>query len=186
MKKISFILLSILLLSCDNETIFYTENIIENNHINKAFLSKTDNAEQALITGYLYAYGNEVTDTSTNVKAQILNTLQISNECDSAHLNNLKQWFKNDVIMFYKLKNCPNLPIKSPIQNGIKHMNLHRHNDTLQISILVYGLNNSQEKNWNSTQTETFLINENTFEKLNIKISTNSASNCLSCQKNIN
>jgi len=181
---IIFILLSFYIFSCQNEEIKYNEIIIENNQINSQFLSSLGNSERALITGYLYAYGNQCLDTSTNVKAKILKQLNIKNECDSLHLDFLSQWFKNDVILFYKLKSCPNLPFDSAIQNEIKEMSLHRHNDTLTISVLVYGLNNSQEKNWNSTQSETFVIKNNTFHKVKTNTNNQIKSNCISCQKN--
>ncbi len=166
-NKIYFILLSLtFILSCKNESIHFNEVIIQDDAVNKLFVSGFDESEKALVSGYLFAYGNECSDTSSNIKAQILDVLNIKNECDSTHLNFLKGWFKNDVMMSYKLNNCPILPFDSAIQNNIKELNLERHNDTLTISILVFGLNNSQEKNWNSKQTERFLIDNNTFIKI--------------------
>ena len=184
MKLFFLILISLVFFNCQNKTIKYEKTIIKNNTVNSTFLNQVDDAEKAIITGYLYAYGNQCADTSTNVKATVLKHLQITNECDTNHLNFLSGWFKNDVIMFYKLKNCPNLAYDSPIQNEIKSMTLYRHNDTLKISILVYGLNNSEEKNWISNQTETFIIDKQSFIKIKTESNTQNESNCLSCQKN--
>ncbi len=183
MIQYNYIIVFLLFFACTKKEVKFDVSIINNQHINTEFLSKIDEPEKALISAYLYAYGNECVDTSTNVKSQILKQLKITDECDTTHLNHLSKWFKNDVIMFYKFKNCPALPYNSAIQNQIKQMELYRHNDTLKISILVYGLNNSQEKNWNSHQTETFLIKNREFIKLNSEIETENKSNCLSCQK---
>lgn len=166
MKGFIFIFIGFTLFSCKKQNKVYTETIIEDNQINSEFLSTIDEPEKALICGYLYAYGNECTDTSKSIKCEILAQLNVIDECDNLHIDFLNDWFKNDVIMFFKLKECPNLSYDSAIQNEIKKMKLHRNNDTLRISILVYGLNNSQEKSWNSEQTESFLIERNTFKKL--------------------
>jgi hypothetical protein len=172
----------LLVFSCQSEEILYSETIIDNGIVNTEFLTTVDEVEKALICGYLFAYGNECNDTPTNVKCQVLNDLNITNECDTNHINFLNDWFKNDIIMFYKLKNCPNLPSNSAIQNEIKHMSLYRNNDTLKINILVYGLNNSEEKNWNTEQTDTYLIKNNTFSKIETITAKNTLkSNCLGC-----
>jgi len=184
MKYILITILSLVIYACKNNEPKYFESIIDNNEINSVFLKQTDEAEKALISGYLYAYGNECGLYSNTLKCQVLKELNILNECDTNHIKFLNKWFKNDIVMFYKLKNCPYLPLHSAIQNEIKHMSIYRNNDTIRINILVYGLNNSEEKNWNTEQTDTYLIDKNTLIKIETKTSSNSLkSNCLGCLK---
>ncbi len=166
LKPYLLILWIIFLFSCQEKGIKYNQTIIDEFQVNKDFLETIDDAEKALICGYLYAYGNECIDTSTSAKCKVLKELNITNECESKHLSFLSQWFENDVIMFYKFKNCPNLTHDSPIQNEINEMKLYRHNDTLIITVLVKGINNLEEKNWSSRQTEKFLIDNKTFKKI--------------------
>ena len=156
----------VMMTSCNNVSINYNHKIVVNGVFNKQEIKSIQVPEKALLSGYLTIYGNECTENSDKIKCQILEALEIEDECNENHQLFLKKWFKNDVIKSLKLKNCPNLPYKSAIQNKIKKIEISRNKDTMQIVFRVIGMNTSQEKNWDIEQTERFLITDESFYKL--------------------
>lgn len=166
MKKIILFSLIILLSSCkSNVSIKHTIIIVDKEIINTEFAHKIDEAEKALISWYLYAYGNECVEFKTSTKCKLLKLLNIKNECEATHLEMLKKWFSKDILAVYKLKKCPNLPFNSAIQNSIDKIVLTRNNNKLSITYKIKGLNNSQEKSWNINRTDNYIIVNNTFQK---------------------
>lgn len=166
MKKFVIAFCVMLLFSCDKEPINYSVTILDDKIINTSFLKNIDAPEKALLSWYLYAYGNECEDGSTKNKCKILKELNINNECDSEHLTMMLKWFSTDMLAVYKLNKCPNLTSKSAIQNSIDKIVLTRKSNSISISYKIKGLNNSQEKSWNLERTDTFLIKENTLQKV--------------------
>ncbi len=166
MKIIYTFFLCALLFSCKKKDSKFTQVVLENNKINSTYLNQISVPEKALLSWYLYAYGNECDNSSTKIKCQLLKGLKIENECDPQHLSMLLQWFSNDMLAVYKLNKCPNLPIKSAIQNTFKQITLFRHKDTLSIKFSIIGLNTLQEKSWNIDQEDSYLIKNNTFIKI--------------------
>jgi len=163
-NKYIFIALVVLLLSsCKHGTIKHEYIIVENDVVNKSFIDKLDVPERALLSWYLYAYGNECVENSSKVKCQLLKELHIENECDPQHLSMMMQWFSEDMLALYKLNKCPNLSSKSAIQNSFEKIALIKSADTLSIEFIIKGMNNSQEKSWNVAQTHSYLINGNAF-----------------------
>jgi len=163
MKTLYTILLIMLFVSCKQ-----TENttvILENKTINTDALSKLDTPEKALVSWYLYTYGNECDGTTSKIKCRILDEMKITDECDAKHLSNLLQWFSTDMLAVYKLNKCPNMPVKSAIQNEFIKIILHRQKDTLSIEYKVRGMNNSQEKSWNIEKTDSYLLEGKTLVK---------------------
>ncbi len=169
MKTLYTILLVVFLFSCKNKEDNITQIILDDNKINTTYLHQIQAPEKALLSWYLYAYGNECDNSSTKIKCKLLKELKIDNECEPKHLNMLLQWFSTDMLAVYKLNKCPSLPIKSAIQNSFKKIALIRNSDTLSIQISIQGMNNSQEKSWNINQEDSFLIKNNTLIKLNKK-----------------
>ncbi len=166
MKTLYTILLVVLLFSCIDKEDSITQIILDGNKINTSYLNQIQAPEKALLSWYLYAYGNECDNSSTKIKCQLLKELKIDNECDPKYLSNLLQWFSNDMLVVYKLNKCPSLPIKSAIQNTFEYISLIRIKDTLSIKFSVKGLNTLQEKSWNINQTDNYLIKNNTFIKI--------------------
>ena len=166
MRYLLFILVVFLQLSCQQNNGDFDEVILDNDVINTPFVESLNEAEKTLLSWYLYAYGNECKNDSEKIKCKLLKILKIEDECSPDHLNNLLQWFSKDMMAVYKLNKCPNMPYKSAIQNTIEKIHLSRKKDTLTISIHVKGLNNSQEKNWDIEQTDSYLIEKSTFIKL--------------------
>lgn len=166
MRSILFILIVLLQISCQQNNHDFDEIIVENDSINTTFVESLNESEKTLLSWYLYAYGNECADDSEKIKCKLLDVLKIKDECSPTHLNNLLQWFSKDMMAVYKLNKCPNMPYKSAIQNTIEKIHLSRKKDTLTITVHVKGLNNSQEKNWDIEQTDSYLIEKNTFIKL--------------------
>ena len=166
MKNIYTILSLFLLISCQQKATNHTYVILENDKINTSYLNQIKAPEKALLSWYLYAYGNECDSSSLKIKCKLLEALKISNECDPKHLSMLLQWFSNDMLAVYKLNKCPNLPIKSAIQNTFEHITLTRNLDTLSIHFSIKGLNTLEEKNWNVNQKDNYLMKNNTFIKL--------------------
>jgi hypothetical protein len=166
-KRILEFCFIVLMTSCNNISVNYNHKIVVNSIFNNQELKSIQTPEKALLLGYLAIYGNECTENSDKIKCQILEALEIKNECDENYQLFLKKWFKNDVIKKIKLNNCPNLPYKSAIQNKIKKIEISRNKDTIQIIFRVIGMNTSQEKNWDIEQIERFLIKDNAFYKLN-------------------
>jgi len=160
------VLLFIFFTSCTSTSTKVTHVVLENGVVNKAYLHQIDAPEKALLSWYLYAYGNECDENSTKPKCKILKELHIDDECNGAHLNRMLQWFSNDMMVAYKLNKCPNLPATSAIQNEFKNIRIQRNKDTLSIHFTVEGFNNSQEKSWNVTKTEKYLITSRNFVKL--------------------
>lgn len=140
--------------------------ILENESINTEVIKSLDESEKALLSWYLFAYGNECNNNSLKIKCQILKDMNIENECDPNHLKRLLQWFSNDMLAVYKLNNCPNLPLKSGIQNSFDQIILRRKADSISIEYTIQGLNTLQEKSWNIAQTDSYLIRNKTFRKL--------------------
>jgi hypothetical protein len=161
MKKVVLLLL-LCCFSC-NET--YEIVVLEDDYINIDYLKNIKEPERALLSWYLYAYGNECSETSEKNKCKLLAILNVKNECSSEHLNFLSQWLSKDILAVYKLKKCPNLPKASAIQNTIDKIVLTRDGDKISISYKIKGLNNSQEKSWNIERTDVFTINNRTFIK---------------------
>ena len=166
MKKLGILLFVLFVIGCTTQSKNYTVTIVDNDLINSEFLNTIKNPEKALISWYLYAYGNECETSSIKNKCKILKALNVSNECDAEHLNNMLQWFSTDMLAVYKLNKCPNLSSNSAIQNSIDKIILTRENNRLLISYKIKGLNNSQEKSWNIERTETYLIIDNTLQKV--------------------
>ena len=158
-----FLLLQI---SCKQHGINYTQVILENKRINTGFLKTIDEPEKALLSWYLFAYGNECIENSAKVKCEILNILNIDDECSKEHIIFLNEWFTNDFLVRYKLKNCPNLPEGSAIQNTIDKLVLVRKFDTISIEYHIKGLNNIQEKSWNIKRTDSYIIIEDSLKKV--------------------
>ena len=161
---IIFILLS--LFSCEDVKNNYHLVIADNDKISTDHIRSLDEPGKALLSWYLYAYGNQCKKASSKIKCQILNEMGIEDECRSQHLNNLLKWFSNDMLVVYKLNKCPNLPIDSAIQNTFEKIELIRNVDTLSIRYSINGLNTIQEKSWNISKTDSYLIFNNTFSKI--------------------
>ncbi len=153
-----FVVFILLLCSCGRQAVNYNVSILEKGAINTAFLQEIGAPEKALLSWYLLAYGNECNAKSSKIKCRILEALKISDECSDKHIRFLKKWFKDDILVNIKLKNCPVLPIDASIQNDYKRIELSRSFDTLRIHYEVWGMNNSQEKSWNVNRTDSFLI----------------------------
>ena len=166
MKNFYCILFLVPFISCKEKPVSYTQTVLENDAVNTSFLKQVQAPEKALISGYLYAYGNECTTGSNKNKCNLLAALHIADECSKTHLEFLKKWFKNDVIMQYKLRNCPNLPHNFAIQNTIDKLVLKRRGDTISIQYAIKGINNSQEKSWNINREDRYLIQSNTLLKI--------------------
>ena len=166
MRYIYIFLFSILLISCSQNELDYSKVILKNYKINNTFVQQLDTPEKALLSWYLYAYGNECDGEASQIKCELLKELNIDDECDPKHLNNLLQWFSNDMLAVYKLNKCPNITSKSAIQNEFESIILSRNKDKLSIEFTIKGLNTIQEKSWNRTQTDTYLIKNNTFVKI--------------------
>lgn len=167
MRYIYVFFFSFLFISCSHDKRNYSEIILKNNKINKKFIEQLDEPEKALLSWYLYAYGNECDGESSKIKCDILQELNIDDECNPKHLNNLLQWFSNDMLAVYKLNKCPNITSESAIQNTFESIILSRNKNKLSIEITTKGLNTIQEKSWNKTQTDTYLIKNKTFIKIN-------------------
>ena len=152
--------------SCSSATDHKTVNILINEIVNENFVQEIDQAEKVLLESYLYAYGNECDGSTSKVKCKILALLGVKDECADQHLDFLEKWFKKDVIMSSKLQNCPVLPAKFAIQNKFKKITIEREADTIRISYILWGVNESQEKSWNIDQTDAYLLNENELTKI--------------------
>lgn len=139
--------------------------VLDNGQINSE-LEILDKPERALVSWYLFAYGNACETESSKVKCKLLQGLNINNECDPEHLNMLLQWFSTDMLAVYKLKKCPNLDADSAIQNTFDKIVLHRNGNILTIDYKIKGLNNSQEKSWNIGQTDSYVIKNKTLVKV--------------------
>ncbi len=166
MKQFIISLILLTLGSCQESNQKYDEVILENRVINTEFLQTMNTPEKALLTCYLYAYGNECISNSTSSKCNILEFLQIKNECEAQHIDFLKKWFKKEVLMKHKLQKCPNLPHTFAIQNTFEKIVMRRNLDTISITIEVKGINEFQEKNWNIEQTDSYLIINDVFIKV--------------------
>lgn len=166
MKNIILIITGFLFYSCTQQMNNHKYIILDNNSINLENIKKLDVPEKALLSAYLFVYGNECNTSSDKVKCKILNTLQIVDECSESHQKFLQKWFKTEGILYYKLKKCPVLPIKGAIQNQFKTISIERNLDILSITIHVVGMNTSQEKNWNIKQTNSYKIINNSFKKI--------------------
>jgi len=164
MKIYHLLLLGLTFISCQNEN--YSVVILENGTINSEFLQDIKPPEKALLSWYLFAYGNECDGTSTKIKCKLLKELNIEDECSPDHLNNLLQWFSNDMLAVYKLNSCPNIKVESAIQNKFAYISLDRKGDILSINYHVMGLNTVEEKSWNMNKTGSYLIRDNTFTKI--------------------
>ncbi len=165
--KYVFITIPVLLLSaCKHDTKKHEYIIADNDVVNKSIVQKLDVPERALLSWYLYAYGNECEENSDKIKCQILKELEIDNECNPKHLSMMIQWFSSEMLAVYKLNKCPNLSSKSAIQNSFEKIILIKSADTLSIEFIVKGLNNSQEKSWNVSQIDSYLIESNTLVKI--------------------
>lgn len=160
------ILVTLLQISCNQKYKNHTTVVFENNVINSEFLQTINPPEKALLSGYLFAYGNECLSDSTSTKCKILKTLNVKNECDEQHIDFLKKWFSKEVLMSYKLQKCPNLPHTFAIQNTFDKIVMKRNSDTITITIKVKGINESQEKNWNIEQTDSYLIKDENLIKI--------------------
>ena len=160
------IILTITFISCNNE-INYSEVVLDNNNVNKLYLENIQLPERALLSWYLYAYGNECTDDSDKNKCILLETLKIKNECSVDHINFLNKWLSANKLISYKLKKkCPILPVKGSIKNKIDYLKLTRISDTLSILIKVKGMNNAEEKTWDIEQEDAYRIDGNTLVKI--------------------
>ena len=81
MFRILKFLLLFLLFSCQQNN--YKSTIVENNIINEKFLQQANDPEKALISMYLFAFGNECKMDTAFVKFKILKSLNIDNECNT-------------------------------------------------------------------------------------------------------
>ena len=140
--------------------------VLENDRINSEVIKSLDASEKALLSWYLYAYGNACENNSAKFKCQILEELNIDDECNPEHLSNLMQWFSKDLLAPSKLNNCPNITSKSAIQNKFLKIVLIKQGDTLSIDYQINGLNNSQEKSWNFDKVDKYLINTHALIKI--------------------
>ena len=168
MKIFNLLLLLILLGSCQEKSENYTVVVLENEKINSEFVETIEEPEKAMISWYLFSFGNGCDNSSSKIKCQLLQELKIKDECNSVHLDNLLQWFSKDMLAVYKLKSCPNIAKESPIQNTFEFISLQKTADTLSITYTVKGINSVQEKSWNTTRTEAYLIRNKTFFKIDI------------------
>ena len=168
MRIFSIFILFFLVVSCQESSEGYSVVILENEAINSDFLKTIEEPEIALLSWYLFSYGNECDETSSKSKCKLLSELTIDNECNSAHLDHLLQWFSKDMLAVYKLKSCPNIAKDSPIQNTFEFISLQRNADTMSITYTVKGINSVQEESWNTTRTEAYLIRNKTFFKIEI------------------
>ena len=159
-------LILLVLISCKQNENHYAITILDQNEIQLENLQKLDLEGKNLLIGYLYAYGNECQNTSTSSKCQILNSLDVEDECDEAHLYNLRNWFSEVILIKYKLNDCPALPFDHATQNSFEKIVIERHSDNLSITYRIKGVNESQEKNWNLEQTDQYLIDRGVFEKI--------------------
>jgi len=166
MKMFYFLFISLTFLSCQNKDENYTVVIVENGTVNSEFLQNINPPEKALLSWYLFANGNECDGKSTKIKCKLLKELNVEDECNSGHLNNLLLWFSNDMLAKYKLKSCPNIKVDYHIQNKFVSISLERKGDILSINYHVMGLNTVGEKSWNMNKTDSYLIKNNTFKKV--------------------
>lgn len=167
MQFVKLMLVILLFVSCNKATKGYTYTILDNEVVDLQTIQQLTTAEKALLGVYLFVYGNECTSSSKSVKCTILKELQINNECNKKYIDSLKSWFKTEGVLYYKLQKCPVLPYKAAIQNQFKKIQLYRNKDTIKITINVVGMNTSQEKNWDITQTNSYIIKNNSFIKIN-------------------
>ena len=166
MHKLFFFLILITIFSCQNPNNYSEKTILEDKKVNYQNLQNLEDSEKALITMYLFAYGNSCQKKNNKIKCQILNYLKIKNECETTHISFLKKWFKNDKLMLIKLNNCPFLPQNSAIQNQFETIKLSKKQDTLIIIYNIRGLNNLQEKSWNISRKDKYLIKTNSLIKV--------------------
>lgn len=160
------LIIGLTFISCQNKNVDYSVVILENNIINSEFLQAINPPEKALLSWYLFAYGNECDEESKKVKCKLLKELKIEDECNPDHLYFLLQWFSHDMLAVSKLNSCPNINYDSVIQNKFSKISLERKGDVISIKYIVKGINSVQEKSWNMNKTSSYLIKDNTFTKL--------------------
>lgn len=166
MRIYLLLLIALIFISCQDKAEDYAVVILEDGFINSEFLQTINPPEKALLSWYLFAYGNECDKESKKIKCKLLKELKIEDECNPDHLNNILQWFSNDILAKYKLKKCPNIKVDSHIQNKFISISLERKGDILSINYHIMGLNTVGEKSWNMNKTGSYLIENNTFTKL--------------------
>lgn len=166
MRIYFFFLIGLIFISCQNKNEDYAVVILEDGVINSEFLQTINPPGKALLSWYLFAYGNECDGGSKKIKCKLLKELKIEDECNPDHLNFLLQWFSHDMLAVYKLNSCPNINYDSVIQNKFSQISLERKGDVISIKYHVEGINSVQEKSWNMNKTGSYLIENNTFSKL--------------------
>ena len=166
MHKLILFFITITLLGCQNHKNYLEKTIVENKKVNFKNLQNLEDSEKAIISMYLFAYGNACDKKKDIAKCQILNTLKIDDECNNKHISFLKKWFNKDKLLLIKLKNCPTLPQNSSIQNQFESLKLSKQLDTLTIIYNISGLNNSQEKSWNFHRKDRYLIKKTSLIKI--------------------
>lgn len=163
--RYTIVLTFLIICSCTENRNASIIRVLENEQI-MSELQKLDEPERALVSWYLFAYGNACKKNSNKTKCRILQGLGVKDECDPEHLNMLLQWFSTDMLAVYKLKKCPNLAAHSAIQNTFDKIILQHKGDTLFIDYNIKGLNNSQEKSWNIEQIDSYFIRNKTLVKI--------------------
>ena len=165
MKNVLILVLMLLYCSCQKHE-DYSHDIYRGNKLNNKYLTSIEQSEKALLLGMLYVYGNNCNENTKRIKCEILEELNIVDECDPNYIDFLKGWFVHDELMKYKFQNCPVMEEDGPIQNEIKKLITRRVKDTIGITIKVIGMNTAQEKNWNIEQKMDYIIRNNSFIKL--------------------
>lgn len=166
MYKLFLLLILATCFACQNPNNYSKKTIVENKKVNFKNLQNLEDSEMAIISMYLFAYGNDCDTKKDKIKCQILNILKIENECNSKHISFLKKWFNKDKLLLIKLNNCPTLPHNGSIQNQFETLKLSKQKDTLIIIYNILGLNNSQEKTWNFHGKDKYLIKNSSFIKI--------------------
>ena len=72
MKIFLSLILFFLFVSCQESLEDYSGVVLENDTINSEFLQTINEPEKALLSWYLFAYGNECDDSSSKIKCKLL------------------------------------------------------------------------------------------------------------------
>ncbi len=159
MKYLSLFLFLFMLFGCIQSNLKYSVTILDEDRINTEVLQSINEPDRALVSWYLFTYGNACGQSSDSNKCKLLAFLEIEDECSSKHIDYLRKWFSQGPIIQFKLKNCPAMAENSAIQNTIDRIIINRNSDTIAISYFIKGLNIREEKSWNVDRTDSFLIN---------------------------
>jgi hypothetical protein len=104
-----------------------------------------------------------------HLRCELTSALGLGYQCEEAHLEYLRNWFKEDSLTLEELEDCYMIPWTATVQTRINQLKLATEGDKIYVFLHAEGVNFSENLNWEWEQILIFKEKANSLIRIDIR-----------------